>query len=280
MDKSEDGGKSRAGKLDEIGFVWHTGAIKPSFEGRLDECREFRRNHDHLRIPQPAKYSKEDQSAYESREERSFLQWAQRQRDEYRKHKEGLKSSLDKNRIRKLDELGFEWDGDKMSGSPGQKPVTRGKPKNHVAFNERIQVLKVIKEKYGDCNDIKNLKAAGHAEASPLYQWMKAQRKAWKAFKAGRWSSLTAERISILESVEFNFEPRKHYAAYGSKKSDDRARGPAVLAVGGAVVGEHDQQQNNKNNEESSDESDDDENEEEEEEPPRPPLGYEHYRIL
>ena len=265
MEPPEPGGKSRAERLDEIDFIWHTGAIKPSFEERLDECREFRRKNDHLTVPAPVKYSKEDQSNYENREERSFLQWAQRQRDDYRKFNEGMKSSLDKHRIRKLDELGFDWEVDKKAASSADRSGARGKPKNHVAFNERIATLREIKEKYGDCNDIKNLKAAGHPEASPLYQWMKAQRKAWKAFKSGRWSSLTAERIALLESLNFNFEPRKHYATYGSKKSEGRS---ASMHAVDEATGELD----------SHDSSDQEETEDEGEDEP-PPQGYERYRV-
>lgn len=273
VEAPEEGGVSRAERLMEVGFMWHTGAVKPSFEERLDECREFRRKHDHLKVPLPAKYNKEDQSAYETREERSFLQWAQRQRDDYRKYNEGMKSSLDKNRIKKLDELGFDWEVDRKSGLSslsGERTGARGKPKNHVAFNERIRTLSEIKDIYGDVNDIKNLKAAGHPETSPLYQWMKAQRKAWKALKSGRWSSLTQERIALLQSVDFKFQPRRHYAAYGSCKNSQSPEG--TFRTGDEAAREVDDQY-------SSDQQETEFEEDDEEPLPPPPPGYERYRV-
>lgn len=66
----------RVEKLESVGFQWSTGMAKPSFEERLDECREFRRENGHLNVPLPAKYNKDDQSEYESKEVRSFYQWA------------------------------------------------------------------------------------------------------------------------------------------------------------------------------------------------------------
>jgi hypothetical protein len=66
------GGKSRAEQLEEIGFVWHTGRVRPSFEERLEECRDFRREHDHLRIPLLPKCSPDDPP--ESQKMRSFYQ--------------------------------------------------------------------------------------------------------------------------------------------------------------------------------------------------------------
>ena len=219
----------RAQKLESVGFQWSTDIKKPSFEERLDECREFRRENGHLDVPLPAKYSKDDQSEYESKDTRSFYQWAQRQRDEYRKVQQGLKSSLDKFRIRQLDQLGFRWESKSRGppGGPGGPPREHrpGKPRNEDRFDERVAQLRAIKEQYGDCNDLKTLRMAGYDESSSLYQWIKAQRKQYKSLKEGHWSSLSADRLARLESINFNFAPRKHYAAYGSKK--------AALAAGG-----------------------------------------------
>jgi len=213
-------------KLKEIGFQWNTDMKKPSFDERLEECREFRRENGHLDVPLPAKYNKDDQSEYESKDVRSFYQWAQRQRDDYRKFQEGLKSSLDKVRIRKLDQLGFVWEPKSRAqagGSGRPREYGPGKPRNEDRFDERVAQLRAIKEKYGDCNDLKTLKMAGYNESSSLYQWIKAQRKQYKSLKNGQWSSLSEERLAKLATIEFNFEPRKHYAAYGTKKAASKS---------------------------------------------------------
>jgi len=209
----------REQKLNELGFVWETGVAKPSFEERLEECREFRRKNGHLDIPLPTKNNKGDQSNCESKEVRSFYSWAQRQREEYRKFNANVKSSLDRFRIKKLTDMGFAWELKMRGDDPGGRPreYRPGKPKNEDRFKERVQQLRDIRDRYGDFNDLKTLKLAGFDETSTLYQWIKAQRKQYKSLKAGQWSSLTEERHAMLENIKFNFEPRKHYAAYGSK---------------------------------------------------------------
>jgi hypothetical protein len=58
--------------LEEIGFEWRVGAIKPTFEERIEECREFRRENGHLRIPQPSKPSAGDEPPPEGEKARSF----------------------------------------------------------------------------------------------------------------------------------------------------------------------------------------------------------------
>jgi Helicase associated domain len=170
--------------------------------------------------------------------------WAQRQREEFRRFKEGAKSTLNKSRIRKLDDMGFDWDCDnKVDNGP-----VRRKEKDSALFNMRIAQLAEINDKYGDCNDINNLRAAGHPPDSQLYQWMKRQRKGWKSLHAGEWSWLDQERIALLESVKFNFEPYKHRLPYGSKKG-------SVAATGG------DKSIPDINNEESSEDDEDDNDE-------------------
>lgn len=200
--------------LDSIGFVWHTGSTKVTFEERLEECREFRRKNGHLNVPLPVQPAVHDASPNEeSNETRSFNLWAKWMRDEYRKHKEGKKSVMDKSRIRKLDEMGFVWEPLPVDGSrnrPSRPPTAR--------FLERIEQLRQVKEQYGDCNDIKYLRMAGHDESSSLYQWVKAHRKKYRAMKAGKVTTLTDESLAMFAELDFKFEPRGHYAPYGSKK--------------------------------------------------------------
>ena len=201
--------------LNSIGFVWHTGAIKVTFEERLEECREFRRKNGHLNVPLPTQSAVDDPSpSEESNETRSFNLWAKWMRDEYRKHKEGKKSAMDKFRIRKLDEMGFVWEP--LPLDAGRSRQTRPPT---AKFLERIEQLRQVKEQYGDCNDMKFLRMAGHDENSSLYQWVKAQRKKFRAAKAGKVTTLTAEILAMFAELDFKFEPRGHYAPYGSKKA-------------------------------------------------------------
>lgn len=218
---------AREQKLNEVGFVWETGRVRPSFEERLEECRAFRRDHGHLDIPLPAaRYNKGDPSSsnHQSKEARSFRTWAQRQREEHRRFNANLKSSLDRVKIKKLTDMGFAWEL-KTRGDGGRPRAYRpGKPKNEDRFKERIGQLLEVKDRYGRFNDLKTLTLAGYGETSSLYQWVKAQRKQYKARKAGQWSSLTEERLEMLDNIGFNFEPRKHYAAYGSGSKSSRRK--------------------------------------------------------
>lgn len=233
-----------------------------------------------------------------SKEERSFLLWAQRMRNDYRQHVNknvSAHNSLDRNRIRKLDEIGFEWKD--PGSSENRRPGHRGKVKNEVVFDERIDALRQIKATYGDINDMNNLEKAGHPKHSVLYNWLRAQRKNWRALQKGKWSSLTPERIAKLQSLDVNFHPRKHYAPAGSKKHlrRDRRRtaaggtGDAAQADNGNVGGENatteeaDQQGLDEDDEDEDDESgsSEEETEEEEEAPPAAAAAasdYERYR--
>jgi hypothetical protein len=201
--------------LNAIGFVWETDIRNPTFEDRLEECREFRRQHNHLTIPPPVPKKEEDESTYGSPEEKSLRWWAERQRQAYRRFNAGVPSKLNKTRIKKLDEIGFDWDAKTECKGPGHK----GRVKNDDLYNERLEELKKVKGKYGNINDISNLKKAGFGTDSTLYQWIRAQRKGFKALKAGKWSALSPDRIAKLEELGFDFEPRKDYPSYGSKKS-------------------------------------------------------------
>ena len=221
----------RTDKLNAIGFQWSTGTVKPTFDERLEECRNFRRKHGHLKVPPPVSSNRETAETYRSQEEKSFRSWAQRQRDEYRKFHTGLKVSLDKARINKLDELGFDWESEKATrGVAGEGK--RGKPRNEDVYNERLEQLKQMKEQFGDCNDINTFKKAGYPENSALHTWVKAQRRGFKNLKKGKWSGLTPERIAKLEALGFDFEPRKHYAPAGSVKAAKAARRASATSEG------------------------------------------------
>jgi len=209
--------------------MWRTGTrgVKVTWEERLEQCRNFRRDHGHLNVPPPADPVKkkkaqergdtlpEDEGLTD--EERSFRWWSFRQRDYYRQFQEGKKSPLDKKRIKQLDDLGFDWDSRGYAGSSGGGKG--GGKRDEEAYKQRIEQLTRVKDLYGDCNDIKNIeKVYPDEERKKLLSWMKNQRKAYKAWKNGTYTSLSTERRQLLENLEFNFEPRKHYAPYGSKK--------------------------------------------------------------
>lgn len=219
-------------KLEAVGFMWRTGTrgIKITWEERLHQCRNFRRVHGHLDVPPPVDPVKkkkaeergetlpEDEGLTE--EERGFRWWSFRQRDAYRQFQAGKKSPLDKKRIKQLDELGFDWSSRGYAGSSGGGKG--GGKRDEETYRHRIEQLTRVRDLYGDCNDVKNIERvyAAEDERKSLICWVKNQRKAYRAWKAGTYTSLSTERRQMLEAIEFNFEPRKHYAPYGSKKGN------------------------------------------------------------
>lgn len=235
----------RTDKLNSIGFAWSTGAPKKlTWEERLEECRDYRRTHGHLNVPPPPKPKKADEAeaaASQTHEERSFQWWCHRQRESYRKLQTGQKTNFDKKRQKQLDELGFNW-MEKSYGKTGATRSTPGKPKNEDVYNEQVAKLRRVKELYGDCNDLNDIEKVCPGDKKLLY-WIKTQRKQYKNWQRGEWSSLSNERRLMLEAVGFNFEPRKHYAPYGSKKkgASEEAAGKAAIQAAADAAAELEQ---------------------------------------
>jgi hypothetical protein len=73
-----------------------------------------------------------------------------------------------------------------------------------------------VKDICGDCNKARDV----FPDDQILLDWMKAQRKQWKNWQEGRKTSLTTERRLQLEELGFMWQPRSHYAPYGSKSSE------------------------------------------------------------
>jgi len=205
--KAEILSEERKEKLNALGFVWKAGADKPTFEGRLEECRNFRRTHGHLNVPRSLDIKK-NEGPQISNEEKSFYDWAHRQREEYRRFNSGQKCRIDRGRIKKLTELGFEWSSEKR--------IFQGIRRK--AWNEQYAKLKHCYELLGNINDINNLKATYPGDDSIL-EWVKTQRKMWKNQQLGSHSTMTTARREQLEALEFDFAPRRNFAPRGSKKA-------------------------------------------------------------
>lgn len=149
--------------LNIVGFIWEVKVKHPSFEDRLEQCREFRRKHGHLNIPP---YKAGDINNNVSQEEKAFAQWAERQRNAKRLFDENKKCCLDKSRIKRLDELGFEWNTEK------RKPTDRkstGRAPDKEGFEIQLNKLRHVKAVYGSVNDMKFLRETYPGDESLLY---------------------------------------------------------------------------------------------------------------
>eukprot|EP00980_Cylindrotheca_fusiformis_P012512 scaffold3073_cov66-Cylindrotheca_fusiformis.AAC.27 len=108
-------------------------------------------------------------------------QWVKRQRY-YRKHRPGLMSER---RIQKLNQLGFVWDA--------QEDV----------WKTRFEELKTFKLVHGHCNV-----PCKYSANQKMATWVKCQRRQYKLRTLAMPSSLTDERISLLEELGFVWKIR------------------------------------------------------------------------
>ena len=260
----------RCDKLNGLGFLWDIKKANPSFEERMEQLRDFRREHGHLDVPLPplppshqrldsneksgdqdgadhsnmddnndgessqavveggdltsivevAESAAADEDATTDPEVISFRRWVQRQRDEYNTcYLVGKKCSLDKVRVKKLEELGFTFERVRKSRGAYNPNGHLGRRADPDKYSSRIEKLRIVKEICGDCNKAREI----FPDDQILIDWMKAQRKQWKNWQEGRKSSLTTERRQQLEGLGFVWQPRCHYAPYGSKVSERRS---------------------------------------------------------
>jgi len=268
-------------KLDNLGFLWDIKKANPTFETRMEQLRDFRREHGHLYVPPPPLVTNQQRSLEGSNigaldgepsmddempggmdmgeegnemtlsiddeegtgsgsvpeeeectdpEVMSFRRWVQRQRDEYNTcYLLGKKSSLDRVRVKKLEELGFSFERVQKPRGPYIQHGHSGRRADPDKYKSRIEKLRIVKEICGDCNKAREI----FPDDQILLDWMKAQRKQWKNWQEGRKSSLTTERRQQLEELGFAWQPRAHYAPYGSKlteKLNSKAEAEAAAA--------------------------------------------------
>eukprot|EP00980_Cylindrotheca_fusiformis_P021155 scaffold8128_cov60-Cylindrotheca_fusiformis.AAC.7 len=135
----------------------------------FDNLIAFKEEHGHCRVPQHYK-----PNIYLS-------QWVKRQRY-YRKHRPEL---LSESRIQKLDELGFVWDA------------------QEDFWKTRFEELKTYKHMHGHCNV-----PCKHSANQKLATWVKCQRRQYKLRTMGKPSSMTEERIFLLEELGFVWKIR------------------------------------------------------------------------
>mmetsp|Transcript_9316 Transcript_9316/g.22091 ORF Transcript_9316/g.22091 Transcript_9316/m.22091 type:complete len:92 (-) Transcript_9316:54-329(-) len=85
----------RVGLLDEINFVWDSHSA--AWEDHYLELKAFKALHNHCNVTTP---NNPDRS--------TLVSWIKNQRRQYRQMKEGRKTNLTENRIRRLECLGFQ----------------------------------------------------------------------------------------------------------------------------------------------------------------------------
>jgi hypothetical protein len=204
----------RAARLDEIGFAVRTDSknIPKKWDDRFVELVQYRREIGHCHIPKPSTSDNEGSNAGEKdksdNEEiasatstpswksltpswKSLAIWAEKTRRDYWLYwLQGKSCPLNKTRVKKLEEMGFNW-------GPEKKNINHKGPGPRTDWHVRFEELKLYRYTYGDC-----LVPQEFSHNKQLGAWVGTQRREYARWKAGK-RSMMEERRELLESIGF-----------------------------------------------------------------------------
>ena len=190
-------------KLNDIGFAFERREKFLSWEERLEQLRQFKAQHGHLKVPT------------QHPELGQFTSKMRRECREFTDGKPDMKISADtmRKRIADLTELGFVFQAGKRLNLP---------PKHlQKTWDQRFEELLEYKEVHGHCVVPQSTPGLG--------EWVHRQRKDFKALRADKPTRMTAARAIKLQEVGFVFDTRE----MGKKPTDAAAAG--AKAAGAAV---------------------------------------------
>jgi hypothetical protein len=166
--------EERTKALDDIGFEWNPPkTVQPtSFEARLEQLREFKEQHGHLRVTEKL--------------DKKLAAYCNNLRQARRKPEAGIMIITD-DRVKALDELGFEWNIINRHSANSESKT----------FEERVEELKAYKETHGDLNVTPKFDRS-------LSNFCKSIRAARRNPNSGR--QVSEERIKMLDDLGFPWE--------------------------------------------------------------------------
>lgn len=172
--------RERMDKLDSIHFSSYnpsTFTSDPKFENRLEELKQFKLQHGHLKVPKVCPSNK------------SLGRWVTRIRAQYRLYMEGKPHCgvITDSRIQQLDSIGFEWE-------------STSKFTANVTWDRRFQELVEYQKEHQSTNV-----PGKYKENRALAAWVRNQRYQYWAKKRGKKSPMTTERIEKLDSIGFRW---------------------------------------------------------------------------
>jgi superfamily II DNA or RNA helicase len=149
--------KYKIKRLEAIGFEWNP--HEASWNRCYEELKAFKEINKHCNVSRSYK-------------NKLFAQWVSNQRTLYKK------SRLSKNKIKRLEAIGFEWSI------------------FDVSWYHFYKALQAFQKKENHCNVLQYSQ-----QDRPLGRWVYAQRKCYKK------SKLSAEKIQLLEAIGFEWKP-------------------------------------------------------------------------
>lgn len=222
----------KVAQLQGAGMVFQSSRFHPqqmSWDDRLEELKTYKLEHGGTTWIPVNKTKKKPLAPGEEPTEQKLLEqalqplakWCDRQRQNYRALLAHKPSCMTDERIKKLNEIAFEWnraeppegkkraaDSDPGDGTgPPKKKRARSLPAGFVSNAQKwlnqLELLKEYKKKHGHCR-MKATKRKG-ADYDSLAKWCDHQRQQYKLKSDDKKSAMTDERIQHLEAMEFEW---------------------------------------------------------------------------
>ena len=188
--------------LETVGFVWNVNDM--IWENKLQELIKYKDENGTCDIPSKC-----------SKEHKKIRNWVELQQQQYRLFRAKRTTSLTLHRIKKLEEIGFEW---KIGEHTNEQSHSAKKKRRNIIdpskdeleewWNTNFEELKAYHKENGHCRMHQRTSTDSHRSrqgTSRLRNFASWQRKEWKRLQRGEPSDMTSERILKLEEIGFEF---------------------------------------------------------------------------
>lgn len=142
--------------------------IPPKWMGRYEELKKYKEEHGNFNVPKDT-----------TEELKQLHGWIRTQKQQFKMLYEGKPNHMSQARINLLNEIGFEWSGEKRD----------------KFWHDRYHELLQFHSKNG------TTRIPPDHPNSQLHTWVSLQRRQLKMYKEGKPTKLTQERIRMLEAV-------------------------------------------------------------------------------
>ena len=180
---------------------------KHTFRDRLEECRKFRKEHGHCKIPTTGRMTS-----------KSMGIWVQEMRRNYRLLNTTGKprQSFTDEMLQELNDIGFEWNFTPKAGVP----------QSDILWEKCYEAVRAYREEHGGSFDVppgyRPSSSSSPSSSLPpslcLAEWVREQRVQKKRRDSKLKCNISPARIKKLNEIGFNFDgPRKLPSSSGKK---------------------------------------------------------------